>query len=368
MTDTTIDTAAQPEPVSSDTAGLRQLANELETQREMDRTINPDVRTAPVDVSSRYPNPTDADVDQIHAEKAEILKQRLQAISEERSKEGRSPIDAITAAKALADLRQDVGQAFDNEMQIQAAEVQADAQAQQEQPQRPEDSPEVAAVKQALSSEWQATNQAATQYRAGLQALGQMIVAQANQQFSDIKTDADVQRLAQTDPLRYLQFEKTKEGLGAVLTQIQNADHAHKQQIAAQFNVYAKEQDDKFMQMQPQLADEKMRTEAGRNTVAALKSAGLSEAEIQHAWNNHVFLRDARVQSLLLDLGNYYAAKQAARRATAVPRPPVQRPSGRMMTGGVDRSAIESAGRQFSDRPNVKNAAALLAASRRGSR
>jgi hypothetical protein len=364
MSEQTAEPIAQPEPIGGDTETLRRVATQLEDRREDERATS-----APTDVSAKFPNPSDADIEQLRSERNAILKDRVQAKSEERIKEGRSsPIDARTAAQLLADLRQDVGQAFDNEMQGQAAEVQVDQvvaeAAQQEQPQRPGDSPEVAAVKQALSSEWQATNQAATQYRAGLQALGQMILAEAGQQFADIKTQADLQVLAQTNPARYLQFEQTRQKLGAVAAQIQNAEQSQKQQLQAQFNTYATEQDDKFMEMHPQFADEAKRTEAGRNTVAALKSAGLSEAEIQHAWNNHIFLRDARVQTLLLELGNYYAAKQAARRVTAVPKPPVQRPGVSMPTGGVDPSGIGRADRQFSDKPSVKNAAALLIAHR----
>src|SRR5690349_6673733 len=149
MTEQTAEHTAQPEPVSSDTAGLRQLAGELEDSREMDRVINPDVPTAPVDVSSKFRNPTDADVEKLVFDRDSWRNGWAQQLENERRQEGRSPMDAKSAGQLLAALRQTEAQAFSEEAEKQAAEVQADAaaaaQAEYEQPAEP---PEIAAARQ----------------------------------------------------------------------------------------------------------------------------------------------------------------------------------------------------------------------------
>src|SRR5689334_15358051 len=130
MTEQTAEPIAQPEPVSSDTGGLRQLATELEDRREMERAagLDPAAPAPPPDLP-KYPNPTADDIERNAFERNQWRNQWAQQLENERRQDGRSPMDPKSAALLLSALRQTEEQAFAEEGVRQFNETQADAAA-----------------------------------------------------------------------------------------------------------------------------------------------------------------------------------------------------------------------------------------------
>jgi hypothetical protein len=179
-----------------------------------------------------------------------------------------------------------------------------------------------------LTAKEQAAEQARLQYEAALPQLLQSLHSQQAGEFADIKTLADVERLAREDWPRYLQWDVSQKKLASVQQEFLAAQQRQQQEQAQKFAEYARREDDLFTEKVPDMADEAKSARLKTAALATLKDIGFEEAELANAWNSQgsLSLRDHRVQLLIRDATMWREAQSKARAAVTKPVPPVQRP------------------------------------------
>ena len=172
--------------------------------------------------------------------------------------------------------------------------------------------------------------------------------------------------LAQKDPAAFARLQKMA-GVYQGLQQQSAAQQRASQELAGQqFQAWAAQQDIAASKSIPESSNPAFQAAA----TDLLKGYGYTTDELAagYAGKANFNLRDARVQRILADATKYRQAQTAARNATARPLPPVQRPGVSQPRGAGASEAIEALDRRLSRTGNPKDAAALLAASRRARR
>jgi hypothetical protein len=165
-------------------------------------------------------------------------------------------------------------------------------------------------------------------YEAALPLLFQTLQHQQASEFADIKTMADLERLAREDSARYLQWDLAQKRLAHVTQQMVDANTRQLAEREQQFLEFAKRQDELVKEKAPDLADEAKAAALQKAAVAVLNDLGFEEAELVPLWHGQkeLSLRDHRVQLLIRDATLWHEAQAKAKAAAAKPVPPVQRP------------------------------------------
>jgi len=226
---------------------------------------------------------------------------------------------------------------------------------------------EAAEERKAIAVERDAVARARYDYEQALPVLLQTLQQQQAGQFADIRTMDDVRKMAAEDPARYLQWDAAQKQLSAVhgeLSATQQRQAHEAQQLWAR---YAQEQDRLLAEKVPDVNDPVKAPKLRASAMAALQDVGFNEDELNRAYNGQggFSLRDHRLLSLIIDGVRFREAKDAAKNATAQPKPPVQRPGqsqGRISGAEAEIQALQAKLKQTgSDRV----AAQLLVAQRR---
>lgn len=217
-----------------------------------------------------------------------------------------------------------------------------------------------------LTAKEQAVEQARQQYEAALPILAQNIQASMSSEFADIRTMADVQRMATEDWPRYARWDAQQKQLAAVQQEHQTALERQATERAAKFAEFAKAQDALLMEKVPDLADQDKAAKLQKAALGVLHDAGFSDQELSQSWNGEgaFNLRDHRWQMVVLKAAKYDAAQQAVTEkvttAKAKPLPPVQRP-GVAQPKGAQREATIQALNQRLDGARGNNALRIAA-------
>jgi len=120
-------------------------------------------------------------------------------------------------------------------------------------------------------------------------------------EFADVRTMADVQKMAQDDWPRYIRWDAHQKQIAAVQQEVTTAQQRQATEHQTAFNKYAAEQDALFIDRVPEFKDsaraEKLQGEARK----VLADMGFSEEELIKSWNGqgNLSLRDHRVQLLI---------------------------------------------------------------------
>jgi len=211
-----------------------------------------------------------------------------------------------------------------------------------------------------LSAKEQAVELARQTYEAALPQLLQTLQQQQAGEFADIKSMADVERLAREDWPRYLLWDLQQKKVAEVSQHMLAAQHRQAQEKLTQFVEFAKRQDDLFKEKVPDMVDETKAAELQKQALAVLGDLGFDEAELIPLWNGHkeLSLRDHRLQLLIRDATLWREAQAKARAAAVKPVPPVQRPG----------AATSRHGRSARPAPHPTARTDRLAPRRRGTR
>src|SRR6516225_957071 len=180
-----------------------------------------------------------------------------------------------------------------------------------------------------LAAKEQAVELARQTYEAALPQLLQTLQQQQAGEFADIKSMADVERLAREDWPRYLLWDLQQKKIADVTQHMLAAQHRQAQEKLGQFAEFAKRQDDLFKEKVPDMADDAKAAELQKKALVVLSDLGFDEAELVPLWNGQqeLSLRDHRLQLLIRDATLWREAQTKAKaKAEAVkPVPPVQR-------------------------------------------
>lgn len=223
---------------------------------------------------------------------------------------------------------------------------------------------EAAEKSKALETKLQQAEQTRQQYEAALPALQQALTDVHQGEFADIKTMADVEKLAREDWPRYVLWDAQQKKIAAVRQEIQVSQERQASEHKKAWTDFAAKQDQLLVDRAPELADKTRAAKIADSASSLLKDVGFTDQELSQLWNGEasISLRDHRMQLLLLDGVKYREAKTA--KPAPKPVPPVQRPGVSKVANAAD-DAIQALKASFERNPTPKTAAALRAAERR---
>jgi len=223
-----------------------------------------------------------------------------------------------------------------------------------------------------LNAKEQAVEQARQTYEAALPQLLQTLQQQQAGEFADIKTMADVERLAREDWPRYLLWDLQQKKIADVTQHMLAAQHRQAQEKLGQFAEFAKRQDDLFKEKVPDMADDAKAAELQKKALVVLSDLGFDEAELVPLWNGQkeLSLRDHRLQLLIRDATLWREAqtKAKAKAAAVKPVPPVQRPGAATPRQGTDEARVQHLTQRLEQSGSLRDAAALVRARRAAAR
>jgi len=230
---------------------------------------------------------------------------------------------------------------------------------------------EAAEQRKAIEAKAQDAEKVRQEYEARLPVLLQTLQETQAGQFADIKTQADVVKLAQEDPFRYLQWDAHQKQVAALNAELNGAQERQQREWQNKWAEFALREDKLIAEKIPELADPAQRTKVQESALSYLKDTGFSESELGSAWNGQasLSLRDHRVQSMIRDAVKFREGQENAKKAIAAkPLPPVQRPGVAAPKGAADTQNVQNLSRKLDQSGNLKDAAALLIAKRRAAR
>jgi len=206
---------------------------------------------------------------------------------------------------------------------------------------------EAAERAKAIEAKEQAAEQVRKQYEDALPMLLQALQEQQQGEFADIKSMADVEKMAREDWPRYVQWDAQQKKIAAVQQQVQVSQTRQNQEKSAKWNTFANEQDALFLEKAPELKDKDAMTKATKGAVEMLKDLGFKDDELGQLWNSSELFRDHRFQLLIRDGVKFREARAAAKKVTSVPKPPVQRPGAAPQRGASTDAQIQALTKQL---------------------
>jgi hypothetical protein len=188
---------------------------------------------------------------------------------------------------------------------------------------------EAAKTRKAAEAERQQLEQARQRYEAAVPELERQLYSVQQAEFSDIKSHADVLKMAEEDPFRYAKWDAIQKQRGALHQERQQAEQRQHQERNEAFKAWADEQDKRASERVPELADPAKRERVQKEALSYLtETIGWEQDRLAKLWRGEesLSLRDADVQAMVRDAARWQAAQKAAKTAAAKPTPPVQRP------------------------------------------
>jgi hypothetical protein len=215
-----------------------------------------------------------------------------------------------------------------------------------------------------LTAKEQAVEQARQEYEAKLPAIMQALQDAQAGVFSDIKTMDDVQKLANEDPFRYLQWQAHQQKLQAVNHEIQKAEERKTQERSTKWADHVQAENKLFAERVPEFADKAKAQELTQKAVSKLTEVGFTDQELGELaqGKSKLSIYDHKVQLLILDAVRWSDAQKAKTAAIAKPVPPVQRPGVSKPQGSAASEQIQALTAKLERTGSLKDAQALRAA------
>jgi hypothetical protein len=125
-----------------------------------------------------------------------------------------------------------------------------------------------------LAAKEQATDQARRHYEGALPAVLQLIQAQHADEFADIKSQADVERMAKEDMPRYVKWSESQRQIGRAIDEVKAAQESALREAQQKWFEFATRQDALFAERVPEAADPEKAAKLQQAAVAVLKDIG----------------------------------------------------------------------------------------------
>lgn len=224
---------------------------------------------------------------------------------------------------------------------------------------------EAAELRKGLTAKEQAAEQARQQYEDRAREAMNVLLREQTRDFPDIRSMEDVTRLAQTDPLRYIQWQAHQQELQAQDAVVKAAEGRKSQETATKRSSYIAEQNKLLAEAVPEFADEKKYAEAMKQALPTLGRYGVTADWLEKLGQTdagHEIIASAAFRRMTADLIKFHGMQAAAKAVAAKPVPPVIRPGTK--GGAAQSSELQAATQAFNLNPNAANAAKLAIARR----
>lgn len=226
---------------------------------------------------------------------------------------------------------------------------------------------EVAEKLKGITAKEQAAEQLRLQYEAALPALQQAIQAAQSGEFADIKTQEDVDKLANEDWPRYARWQNHRDKINAIHNEAKAAHERQVSEYRAKWSQFATSEDLKALEKIPELADKAKASKVADAAMATLEGVGFTRDEFAKAWMGEASIspRDHRWQQIVWKAAQFDQVKANAAKPAPKAVPNVQRPGVSKAPTSANDAQIQTLEKAFERKPNAQNAAALLNAKRR---
>lgn len=214
-----------------------------------------------------------------------------------------------------------------------------------------------------LSAKEEQAERVRQQYETALPSLLQLLQEQQQGEFSDIKTMADVEKLAREDWPRYALWDAQQKKIAAVSAEVKAAQDRQTSEYKSKWAEFSTKEDAKAVERIPELADKDKAAKIANDVMATLERSDITRDEFAKAWTGEASIspRDARWQEIMVKAARYDQAKANVAKPAPKPVPPVQRPGVAPQKGAEHVAQIEAAKEKLS---TAKGNAAIDAAFR----
>lgn len=228
---------------------------------------------------------------------------------------------------------------------------------------------EAAEARKAIDAQRTQVEQARSQYEQALPILLENLQAGYGNEFSDIRTMDDVQKLAVSDPIRYTQWDASQKRMAAVQQEVQASQQRQVAERNHHINEYRTREAALFAEKAPEFADPVQSKKLMDAAVTTLRDVGFQDQELGELYRGEkdISIHDHRFALLLRDGIKWRDAQAQAKLKTsqAKPLPPVQRPGTTRLAANPAAAEVQTLKAKFAQTHSVKDAAVLLQAERR---
>lgn len=220
--------------------------------------------------------------------------------------------------------------------------------------------------RKAFEAERARLTEAQSKYEQTLPALMQAIQDAQAGEFADVRSMADVERLASDDPARYLRWTAHQQKLASVHAEVEAAQKRQAAEYSNRWNEYAATQDRMFAERIPDITDPAKAKKVMEGSADYLRDRGFNDSDLGALWNGQasISLRDARIQEIIVDAYRYREAQRSLKTAQPKPIPPVQRPGAPTPRTSAAEENLKALTQKFEQTRSARDAAALLQAQR----
>ncbi len=156
----------------------------------------------------------------------------------------------------------------------------------------PEQLPELTAEEKAQHERQQKATEGLEQAQAAKRTFDhalKMFIAHAQganlEQFSDIRSEADLMRVAAQDPARFQRWQQVQHQIMTAQQQLAQSQAAEQQSAARMFETFAAEQDRRVADLIPELKDPAKAKELREGSLQTLRAAGFGDQELAASWH-----------------------------------------------------------------------------------
>lgn len=207
---------------------------------------------------------------------------------------------------------------------------------------------EAAEARKAAQAERDAAEKARQDYLNKVPSLEDLQRMVDNGPFADIKTLDDANKLAETDPFRYLQWDAYQKRLSGLAVQAKEAQELRTRDESSKWATHVQEENAKFEDSVPETERASL-AKMRDNAPKFLTDNGFTQSELNElaAGKSKLSIYDARIQLLIRDSMKLNEILNAPKAVAAKPVPPVQRPGAASQRGSSAQSEIQALEKQL---------------------
>lgn len=226
---------------------------------------------------------------------------------------------------------------------------------------------EAAEQRNALAAERERTLEARTRYEEALPDALTALRAQQAADFPDVRSLADVERLARADWPRYMLFDAQQKRIAQAERELVVVGERQKEERSQRLAALMSRESELLNEKIPEMADPAQRLKLQGAAIGLMHELGFSQRELDELYQGRkeLSLHDHRLQLLLRDGVRFREAHKAAKEASAKPVPPVQRPGVAQHKGAAQDAVVHSLAKRLEQTGSLKDAARLLAERRK---
>lgn len=207
-----------------------------------------------------------------------------------------------------------------------------------------------------VTAKEQLAEQARQQYEAKIKSALAVLEREQLRDFSDIKTMADITKMAQEDPFRKIQWDTHQQELAFAHAEDERVKGEKAKATLTERNMRRLDETAKLIEKIPELADKIKLDAAQKSALQLFRDVGYSDQELMNMGDERL-LDDHRIQLIINDAMKFRALQSTKTAVTAKLVPPVQRPGSAKPSGSTNSAQIQSLTKQLASATGSRAAA-----------